>query len=267
MSPGQSMMMHPMRSKLLVLAVAVLLAGPVFAGKAEIGEPGGSTPMPSEGKELELSFNPTVKVVVQDGETIRDLFQRLADRVRDAAGNLYVVEAQLTEPPFGLEILRANGRELDRLSLRENDPALQINTITVDFPGLLARIGRTRETPSGGAVIIRLNQVEIQVPTDAADSPATLDDKILNEILAAGFEAELGPEFLVVLRDREGQSLRRVGIQSLDAAIVSSHIGLELSPVDSEGIPTMTPAGFALLMGMLLLAGLLVLRRRGTFTR
>ena len=197
-------MMRPTRSNLLVLVtlvVAALLAGPVFAGKAETGEPAGSTPMPNEGKEVELSFNPTVQVVVQDGETIQDVFRRLAEEARDAAGNLFVVNANLDGPPFGVEIFRADGQELDQLAMRENDPGLQINTLTVNFPGLLARIRRSQEDPLGGALIVRLNDAEIPVPTDSANDRRALDEQLLDAIRTAGFEAELGPEFLVVLRD------------------------------------------------------------------
>ena len=68
----------------------------------------------------------------------------------------------------------------------------------------------------------------------------------------------------MVLRGRGGESIRRVGFQPLDSGIESSHIGPAVSPVESDGaIPTMTPAGLALLMGHLSLAGMLVLRRRG----
>ena len=273
---GELMMMRPTRSNLLVLvtlAVAALLAGPVFAGKAETGEPGGSTPMPNEGKEVELSFNPTVQVVVQDGETIQDVFQRLANEARDAAGNLFVVNANLDGPPFGVEILRAGGQELDQLGMRENDPGLQINTLTVNFPGLLARIRRIQEDPRGGTLIVRLNDAEIPVPTDPANDRTALDEQLLDAIRAAGFEAELDPEFLVVLRDlRErqegvGGGITLVGVESLDPGIVSSAIELALAPVESDNIPTMTSAGFALLMGLLVLAGLLVLRRRGSLAR
>jgi hypothetical protein len=143
----------------------------------------------------------------------------------------------------------------------------------VNLPGLLARIRRVQEDPLGGAFIVRLNNADIPVPTDPANDRRALDDQLLDAVRAAGFEAELGPEFLVVLRDlrglREGVGggITLVGVESLDPGLVSSAIELALAPVDSGNIPTLTSAGFALLMGVLALAGLLVLRRRGALAR
>jgi hypothetical protein len=259
----------PARVALVALAGLLVLVSPALAGKAETGEPAGSTPMPNTGKEVEISFNPTVRVTAAAGETIQSLFQRLADAAQDASVD-FVVDANVgATPPFGVEILRAGGEELDQLSFRENDPALQVNAVTVNFPGLIAKIRRMRESPQGGQIIVRLNETVIPVPTTPSQDGPVVDQELLGAIRNAGFQAFLGPEYLIVERDRNNdQSLTTVALNIQDPGIESSEIGLELPGAGSEeAIPTLSEYGMALMMTMLLLAGLAVLRRRGLAAR
>ena len=241
--------------------------GPALAGKAETGEPAGSTPMPNEGKEVEISFNPTVRVTAFDGETIQSLFQRLADAAQDASGGNYVVDANVgAAPPFGVEILRSSGQELDQLSFRENDPALQIHTVSLNLPGLVARIGRTRENPQGGQILVRLNDTLIPVSTAPSQDAQFVDQELLDAVRSAGFDARLESQFLIVERDpTTGGGIMLVGLNIQDPGIASSEIGLQLPGAsDGAAIPTLSAAGLALMLTMLLLAGLVVLHRRGS---
>jgi hypothetical protein len=201
-------------------------ADPALAAKAETGDSKGTKPKPQAGSEIEVSFNPTVAVQVQVGESIGAVLERLASAIRVAGLGEYDASTELTPLSAALVVRRVDGSEPDRLSFRETDPILQSTLLHLDVPGLAAHVRVFGETPAGGVLRITLNDRVVAVPTTDLPS-AGLTWQILSWIQLGGFDAHVDGDRIVVTWDRlHGTTLRVVGLHSTDVALVTSEVGL-----------------------------------------
>jgi hypothetical protein len=233
-----------------ILAGAWLAAAPALAGRMQTGDSKESKPAPKEGSEVEVSFNPTVTITVRPGETIESLLQRLADGINEAGAGGYFATVEDTAP--ALDIRRSDGTEIDQLRLRENDPVIQSTEISVNLPGLVARIGAVTETPSTGTIFVTVNGRVASVASGGLTTPAELNQAVADALVAVGFEVELTPTALVVWRDLLlDRSITSVGWRSTDQNIRESDISLEAT----ASIPALGPGGIVLLLALIALAG------------
>ncbi|HKY33615.1 MAG TPA: hypothetical protein VJV23_13880 [Candidatus Polarisedimenticolia bacterium] len=236
-------MKRPRLFVLLLPAAVWLGAGLAAAATVETADSKERRPKPSEGSEVEVSFNPTVSLQVGRHESIESLMERLAGEVNSAGGDYY--QAWPLPSAYGLEILRHDGTELGQLRFAENDPGIQFILLTVEAPGLEARLGIPDEWPSRGAVIVTLNDRLIAVSTTGLD-PARLPPAVLAAIGNAGFDAVLqGGEIRVTWDVMNDSGINRVGFRSTDPALVSSDCSLQPPPPETLAVHRLGPSLFA----------------------
>ncbi len=221
-APGRGRVRVP---GMVILALALwVLPAPLFAGKVQLGDSSGSTPAPVEGSDLEVSFNPTVTVSTQAGDTSLSLLLRLAQGINEAGLGVYTAEAIL---PTLLEIRRTTGGDIDDLRFRENDSGIQSVLLSLLRPKLAAWIGMVHETPSAGVLVLTLNDQAIAVETAGKGSADAVNLALVQAIQQAGFDVAFFPPFILVLRHSgSAEGLTRVGWRSTDPGITSSDLAL-----------------------------------------
>lgn len=221
-TPGRGRVCLPGR---VILALALwVLPAPLFAARIHLGDASGSTPAPVEGSDLVVSFNPTVAVRTQAGETSLSLLLRLAQGINEAGQGVYTAEATL---PTLLEIRRTTGGDIDDLRFRENDPGIQSVLLSLLRPKLAAWIGMVQQTPSAGVLVLTLNDQAIAVETAGKGSADAVNLALVQSIQEAGFDVAFFPPFIVVLRHSgSAEGLTRVGWRSTDPGITSSDMAL-----------------------------------------
>jgi hypothetical protein len=138
--------------------------------------------------------------------------------------------------PAGLEILREDLTEIDRLRIWESFPDITWLEAFVDRPDLVAEIKEIEAVPSSGVITVTLNGWAVSVQTALSNNARQLNRDLLRAIQRAGFRATYEPPYIVVERDfvsfKYGTGLKRVRMESTDPNIVSSEIALE--PAESR---------------------------------
>lgn len=215
------------RQRLLNLGIALTLLGLpelALAATVQVGDSTGSTPKPIEGSDLEVSFNPTVLVTTQAGDTAATLLAKLAQGINEAGDGVYVAEVTL---PTDLGIRRTTGGDIDDLRFQEKDAGIQSTMISLLRPRLAAWIGTAWENPSNGVLIVTLNQQTVVVETSGKGSAAAVALALIEALQVAGFWVDYVPPFIVVRRNlANGEGITRLGLRSTDPAIVSSDLAL-----------------------------------------
>jgi hypothetical protein len=210
---------------MVILALALcILPDPLFAARVHLGDASGSTPAPAEGSDLMVSFNPTVAVQTQAGETLLSLLLRLVQGINEAGQGVYTAEATL---PMLLDIRRTTGGDIDDLRFRENDPGIQSVLLSLLRPKLAAWIGMVQQSPSAGVVVLTLNDQAITVETAGKGSADAVNLALVRVIQEAGFDVAFFPPFIVVLgHSGSAEGLTSLGWRSTDPAITLSDLAL-----------------------------------------
>jgi hypothetical protein len=209
-----------------VLAAVLAAGGPgVWAAKAQLGDSsGGGTPVPIEGSDLEIAFNPLVAIEVQAGDSLTALILRLVQGINQAGAPLYVAQPAGAD---AFDVRRTSGEELDDIRIREDDPAIQSITVSLQRPGRTGQILVPFQTPGTGEIVVTLNDRTVRVPTDGLATTAELTEALLAAIWAADFAAEASSPLILVHFDRRnGSGITRLGWRSTDPALVSSDVAI-----------------------------------------
>jgi hypothetical protein len=209
----------------VLLAVCLsALPAPLFAAKVQLGDSSGSTPVPVEGSDLMVSFNPTVVVQTQAGESAFSLLFRLAAGINEAGQGIYTSEASV---PAALEIRRTTGGDIDDLRFGEDDARIQSLVLTLQRPKLSAWIGVVQQTPTEGVIVLTLDDRIITVETGGLGSADAVNLALVEATRQAGFEVAFFPPFIVVLRySGSSQGLTRLGWRSTDPGITLADLAL-----------------------------------------
>ena len=146
--------------------------------------------------------------------------------VTGEAGAVYVV-SRLISPEIGIQILRADGYEIDNLELSESFPDIGWTEIEVNQPDLIARISEITEEPSSGNITVLLNDRVAAVATTQSMLADDVTRDLADAIDLMGFEVAIKDHFIVVTRDLwQDTGITRVGLITNDPAIKSSHLSL-----------------------------------------
>ncbi len=245
------------------LTAAVLLVG----GQEGTSDP----PSPTEGAETEEDWNPIVTCSVTPGGSIEELLYCLLDEIATppppcptlgglethspGGGRLarrYAGEpcsdpdsrqdfnVTLVPPPqYGVQILRLDGSEIERIALRENDPGIQTTELRNERPYRVARVRQIEETPEGGEVHIVVDDVEVTL--SFGHGPVATQVEI-NADMARGLRAGgltiayQAPYFFISNHTGIPRGVHVLQYRSTDPGITRSD--LALLPEDDPSVPT-----------------------------
>ena len=132
-------------------------------------------------------------------------------------------------PPFGLEILREDLTEIERLHFLEDYPEITWVEIHVPQPGLAARIGEITGTPSFGQIRLTLNGRLVEVVETVFEQDANdVTEAVVKAIRDARFTVRHVSPYIEVTWDeflRTG--VTHVRLESTDPGIVRNEVALE----------------------------------------
>lgn len=249
------------------LLATFIFCHPAAAGQILIGGEGGpeDPPNPTEGAESEENWNPVVTCSIGPGQTVLDLLLCLENEIENpppvcpqstttsgggGGGPVHFAEnppdcaeyplgrsdfnvTVLVPPPqrWGLEILRLDGGEIDRVAFRENDPGIQTTDLTINLPNRAAVFEMVTETPTGqGSVFLKVDSNVIEVTT-AGRTPLKINMALQSGVQALGYLMTVDGT-KVTLYNRSGlyQGIRRIQFRSTDPGITKSSLELKPDP-------------------------------------
>jgi len=253
-------------ASLMMFGVFSILATPARGGMILIGGEDGTTdpPAPTEGAETEEDWNPTVTCSIGAGQGIFDLLACLENEISNpppachpdltsppspSQGPVDIAPADdpepcvlypnersdfnvwiLLPPPdrWGIEIRRLDGSEIERITLRENDPGIQTTELQLDAGNHVARIRLIDQNPSGvGSVFVSINDKSVSIPTSLFPTALEVNAEIVRLLRRGLFDVTLVDGFLNVGVGRTpGIGIRRVQFRSTDHGITESDLSL-----------------------------------------
>ena len=268
---------------LLAIMATPALGGIILLGGQEGTQ---DPPSPTDGAETEEDWNPTVTCSVGPGEGIYELLECLTDDIANpppacpsspVRGNhktmgpvvldqnrdpepcypypreredfyVYLIWEPDGDPPrFGIEIVPIDGGDLERLTLRENDPGIQTTRLELDTDDRVARVKAIEGTPTGGAVYLQVNNVQLIIQTDAFPTSVEITAEIIRQLREAGFLTEyVHPYIHIRSISAPRKGIRQIEFRSTDTGIVNSDLSLlpsgdQLLQVRPPLVPILNP--------------------------
>ena len=145
--------------------------------------------------------------------------------VQDDSG-AYTVR-RLPDPLIGIEILYADGTEIDNLQLIENFRGIEWTEIELNRDGMEARIREIYEVPTSGEITVQLNDRSASVDTSLYFDGFGVTHALVTAIGDAGFLAFYESPWIIVYYDGQAnRGLTKVGLVSTDSSIAESDIML-----------------------------------------
>src|SRR6266850_1957817 len=256
---------HMLIAGLTTFGALTVLATPAQGGIILIGGENGTTdpPAPTTGSKSEEDWNPTVDCTLEADQGLDELLYCLQDGISNpppscpppppppGPGPVRVRLRVLDDPnapcviyPFGRDdfyvwtiqppndqewgigiLKKPNYDEINRLTLRENDPGIKTSELRLAASGKVARIRLIDEQPAGdGSVYLTLNTTQVSVLTGSEQSPGEINAAIILQ-LSTHFSVTVAGQYLHVQTSGGAvNGITKVGFRSTDTGIISSDL-------------------------------------------